>query len=217
VKRIRSHAKPAKIAKRSALTNKNNNDTFTKRSNEGLGPWIAIALVVTAAVIVLNVEGRRWWCPAGDLSPWSWNIWSQHNSQHLVDPYSFTHILHGVLEFWILGLLFPRLRVAWRLFLAVIVESSWEMAENSSYVIQRYREETISLDYFGDSIINSLSDIFCCATGFVIAYKLRFWWSLALFVTTEIVLIFWIHDSLIINIIMLLFPNDTIRNWQLAR
>ena len=212
-----SHAKPAKIAKRSALTNKNNNDTFTKRSNEGLGPWIAIALVVTAAVIVLNVEGRRWWCPAGDLSPWSWNIWSQHNSQHLVDPYSFTHILHGVLEFWILGLLFPRLRVAWRLFLAVIVESSWEMAENSSYVIQRYREETISLDYFGDSIINSLSDIFCCATGFVIAYKLRFWWSLALFVTTEIVLIFWIHDSLIINIIMLLFPNDTIRNWQLAR
>ena len=217
MKRIRSHAKPAKIAKRSALTNKNNNDTFTISSNEGLGPWVAIALVVTAAVIVLNVEGRRWWCPAGDLLPWSWNIWSQHNSQHLVDPYSFTHVLHGVLEFWILGLLFPRLRVAWRLFLAVLVESSWEMAENSSYVIQRYREETISLDYFGDSIINSLSDIFCCATGFVIAYKLRFWWSLALFVTTEIVLIFWIHDSLIINIIMLLFPNDTIRNWQLAR
>jgi hypothetical protein len=103
------------------------------------------------------------------------------------------------------------------MFIAVLVESSWEMAENSSYVINRYREETISLDYFGDSIINSLSDIICCATGFAIAYKLRFWRSLALFVVTEIALIFWIHDSLIINIIMLLYPIEAIKNWQLPR
>ena len=172
-------------------------------------------LVVVAAVIALNLEGRRWWCPAGDLWPWAWDIWSQHNSQHVIDPYSFTHVLHGVLEFWLLNLLFPKLKLAWRLFLAVLIESSWEVAENSSYVINRYREETISLAYFGDSIINSLSDIVCCATGFAIAYKLRFWKSLALFLTTEIVLIFWIHDSLIINIIMLLSPNDTIKNWQM--
>ena len=178
---------------------------------------MAIAFFVAAAVIVLNVEGRRWWCPAGDLSPWSWEIWTQHNSQHIADPYSFTHILHGILEFWILGLLFPRMRVAWRLFIAIFVESSWEMAENSSYVINRYREETISLSYFGDSIINSLSDIFCCAGGFVTAHKLRFWWSLALFVATELILIFWIHDSLIINIIMLIWPVESLKEWQLAR
>jgi len=176
---------------------------------------IALGCVVAAAVVVLNIEGRRWWCPAGDLSPWSWDIWSQHNSQHLVDPYSFTHILHGVLEFWLLRLLFPRLKLAWRLFLAVLIESSWEIAENSSYVINRYREETISLAYFGDSIINSLSDIVCCATGFTIAYKLRFWRSLALFLITETVLIFWIHDSLIINIIMLLYPIEAIKHWQM--
>jgi len=124
-------------------------------------------------------------------------------------------VLHGVLEFWLLGLLFPKLKMGWRLFLAVLIESSWEVAENSSYVINRYREETISLDYFGDSIINSLSDIVCCATGFAIAYKLRFWGSLALFVATETILIFWIHDSLIINIIMLLYPIEAIKSWQL--
>ena len=178
---------------------------------------MATAAVVTAAVILLNLEGRRWWCPAGDLSPWSWDIWSQHNSQHLVDPYSFTHILHGVIEYWLLSLLFPRLRLVWRLFLSVSIASTWEVVENSSYIIDRYRGETISLSYFGDSVTNSLSDIFCCATGFLIAYKLRFWWSLALFVATEVVLIFWIHDSLIINIIMLTWPIESLRHWQMAR
>lgn len=175
-----------------------------------------MAFVVTVAVIILNIEGRRWWCPAGDLSPWSWDIWSQHNSQHLVDPYSFTHILHGVAEFWILGLLFPRMRFAWRLFLSVAIASSWEIVENSGYMIQRYRHETISLDYYGDSIINSLSDITCCATGFVISYKLRFWKSLALFLATEAVLIAWIHDSLLINILMLIWPIEAIKKWQMG-
>jgi hypothetical protein len=179
-------------------------------------PWIAIAVVVIAAVVILNLEGRQWWCPAGDLPPWAWDIWTQHNSQHLIDPYSFTHVLHGVLEFWILGLLFPRLRPVWRLFVAALVESSWEVAENSSYFIARYREETISLNYFGDSIINSISDIICCATGFTIAYKLRFWWSMVLFVLTEVVLIVWIHDSLIINFIMLIRPIEAIKKWQMG-
>ena len=194
---------------------KTNHELRALNRSDDPRPWIALMLVVVAAVIALNLEGRRWWCPAGDLWPWAWDIWSQHNSQHVIDPYSFTHVLHGVLEFWLLSLLFPKLKLAWRLFLAVLIESSWEVTENSSYVINRYREETISLAYFGDSIINSLSDIVCCATGFAIAYKLRFWKSLALFLTTEIVLIFWIHDSLIINIIMLLSPNDTIKNWQM--
>ena len=97
-----------------------------------------------------------------------------------------------------------------------MIESSWEIAENSTYVINRYREVTISLDYFGDSIINSMSDIVCCATGFVIAYKLRFWKSLALFLATESVLIYWIHDSLLINIVMLIYPIEAIKVWQMG-
>jgi len=100
--------------------------------------------------------------------------------------------------------------------MALMIEGGWEIAENSSYIINRYRQETISLDYFGDSIINSISDIFCCGTGFVIAYKLRFWRSLIFFAAIELILIFWIHDSLIINIIMLIYPIDAIRAWQLS-
>ena len=172
--------------------------------------------LIIIVTIFLWAQGRVWWCQAGDLVPWAWDIWSPHNSQHLIDPYSFTHILHGVLEFWLLGLIFRKVPVVWRLLIAVMIEGSWEIAENSTYVINRYREATISLDYFGDSIINSISDILCCATGFVIAYKLKFWKSLVLFVATEIILIFWIHDSLIINIIMLIYPVEAIKQWQMG-
>src|SRR5260221_5691393 len=192
------------------------NTLFNFETRRDRLPWLLMLSVVAAAVIAENFEGRVWWCQAGDYWPWAWDIWSRHNSQHLIDPYSFTHILHGVLEFWLLGLIFRKMPPAWRLLIAVMIEGSWEIAENSSYVINRYREATISLDYFGDSIINSMSDILCCATGFVIAYKLRFWKSLFLFVATEIILIFWIHDSLIINIIMLIYPLEAIKHWQMG-
>lgn len=179
-------------------------------------PFILTSAVALFATAVLLHEGRVWWCQAGDYSPWSWDIWSTHNSQHVIDPYSFTHILHGVLEFWLLGLLFRKMPLAWRFLLAVIIESSWEIAENSNYIIQRYREATISLDYFGDSIVNSLSDILFCATGFVIAYKLKFWKSLTLFLLTETALIITIRDSLLINILMLIYPIESIKSWQMG-
>ena len=179
-------------------------------------PLLLCVIIIAVAAFVLLLQGRVWWCQAGDYSPWAWDIWSTHNSQHLVDPYSFTHILHGVLEFWLIGLVFRKVPMAWRLLIAVVIEASWEVAENSTFVIERYRAATISLDYFGDSIINSMSDIFCCATGFVIAYKLKFWKSVALFLATETVLIFWIHDSLLINIIMLIYPIEAIKVWQMG-
>ena len=179
-------------------------------------PLLLCVIVIAVAAFVLLLQGRVWWCQAGDYSPWAWDIWSTHNSQHLVDPYSFTHILHGVLEFWLIGLVFKKVPLAWRLVIAVMIEATWEVAENSTFVIERYRAATISLDYFGDSIINSMSDILCCATGFVIAYKLKFWKSLALFLATETVLIFWIRDSLLINIIMLIHPVEAIKVWQIG-
>ena len=189
---------------------------FSFASPKDFLPWIAMLAVVTTTVIAENIEGHVWWCKAGDYVPWAWNIWSTHNSQHLIDPYSFTHILHGALEFWLIGLLFRRVPLVWRLLIAVMIEATWEVAENSTYMIGRYRAATISLDYFGDSIINSMSDIVCCATGFVIAYKLRFWKSLALFLATETVLIFWIRDSLLINIVMLIYPIEAIKAWQIS-
>lgn len=179
-------------------------------------PLIVCAAVVVVTVIILVSQGRVLWCQVGDYSPWAWDIWSSHNSQHVIDPYSFTHILHGVLEFWLIGLVFRRVPLAWRLVIAVFIESTWEAVENSAYMIERYRAVTISLDYFGDSIINSIADIFCCATGFVIAYKLKFWKSLALFVATEAVLLLTIRDSLILNLIMLFHPIEEIKSWQMA-
>ena len=176
----------------------------------------ACAAVILIVVIVELFEGRVWWCRAGDLVPWSWNIWSEHNSQHLIDPYSFTHLLHGILEYWLLGLVFRKMPPAWRLVLAVVIEGSWEIVENSSYVIARYRAETISLNYFGDSITNSVSDILCCASGFAIAHRLKWQASAAVFVITEVLLTIAIHDSLIINIIMLIYPVEAIRRWQMG-
>jgi hypothetical protein len=179
-------------------------------------PWLAVGMVFVAALVILEFQGREWWCPAGDASLWSWEVWSRHSSQHLVDAYSFTHILHGLLEFWLIGLLFWKLPMAWRLVIALSIEGTWEVVENTNYVINRYREATISLDYFGDSIVNSLADIACCGIGFTIAYRLRFLWSLALFTATEALLLLTIRDSLLVNIIMLIYPIEAIKQWQAA-
>ena len=174
----------------------------------------AVAIIVITAIIALNLQNRVWWCDAGDAWPWSWTVLSRHNSQHLIDPYSFTHILHGILEFWLIGLVFWKLPLAWRFVLAIFIESSWEVVDNTNYVINRYREATISLDYYGDSIANSLADIVCCGLGFAIAYKIRLWWSLAVFALTEMILLFCIRDSLLLNIVMLVWPLDAVKNWQ---
>jgi hypothetical protein len=182
--------------------------------NRTLLACLAIAVI---AVAILNLQGRVWWCQVGDYTPWSWDIWTTHNSQHILDPYTFTHILHGVLEYWLIGLVFWKVPLKWRFVIGIFIESSWEVAENTSYIINRYREETVSLDYFGDSIINSLADIASCAFGFVLAHKIRFWKSLAFFIATEIVLLLTIRDSLIINLIMLIYPIDAIKIWQIAR
>ncbi|MGE3467325.1 MAG: DUF2585 family protein [Pyrinomonadaceae bacterium] len=177
---------------------------------------IAIAVLFIVAAFMLWTQGRVWWCQEGDWAPWSWDIWTPHNSQHVLDPYAFTHVLHGIIEFWLIGLICRKMPMAWRLVLAVAIEGTWEVVENSAFIIERYRTATLSLDYFGDSMINSLADMVCCAAGFLVAYKIRFWKSLALFIATEAILIFWIRDSLIINIIMLISPIEAIKAWQLA-
>jgi len=179
-------------------------------------PLIVCAVIFVVSAVVLDVQGRVWWCQVGDYSPWSWDIWTPHNSQHILDPYAFTHILHGVLEFWLIGVVFTKIPLAWRLVLAVAIESTWEVVENSAMIIERYRTVTLSLDYFGDSIINSLADIICCFAGFWLAYKSRFWRSVVLFLATELVLLLWIRDSLIINIIMLIYPIDALKGWQMS-
>ncbi len=179
--------------------------------------YIASGLVLVITSIILFVQGRVWWCKIGDYAIWSSDIWGSHNSQHIFDPYTFTHILHGVLYFWIISLIFRKKDFAWQFLLAITIASGWELLENSSLVINHYRTETLSLDYFGDSIINSIADIFSCGFGFWLTHKIKFWWSLIFFLIVEIFLLLWIKDSLIVNIIMLTYPIEAIKKWQIGQ
>ncbi len=142
--------------------------------------------------------------------------WSSDNSQHLLDPYSLTHMLHGFVLCGLLALVAARLSPVWRLWLAVTVEAVWEIVENSEFVFRRYRAQTAALGYHGDTIINSLGDIFVCGLGFVLARNLGVRRTLALFLATEVTLVFWIRDSLLLNVLMLIYPIDAIRDWQAA-
>lgn len=177
-------------------------------------PRLAMTAILLITIVVLHVEGHRWWCKCGEPWPWITNVWSSHCSQHLFDPYSLTHISHGLIFFWALYWARGRLSFGWRLFIAVSLASGWEMLENSSFIINRYREETMSLDYLGDSIANSLGDILSCVIGFVLARRLGWLGSLALFAATELVLLWLIRDNLTLNVIMLVHPVQAIKAWQ---
>ena len=161
--------------------------------------------------------GRKLWGTGGVAGFWSGDIWSEHNSQFIADPYSFTHIEHGIVLYGILSVVAKSSPVGLRLVLAIAAESGREILENSDYVINRYREETISLNYFGDSIINSLADILLCIFGFILTFRLPKKITIGLLIVTEVVLLVLIRDNLLINIIMLLYPLQSIKNWQLGK
>ena len=160
--------------------------------------------------------GRQLWGVGGIPGFWSGDVWSAHNSQFLADPYTFTHISHGILFYAVSSLLFPTLPLRKRLILAVGVEAAWEVLENTSYVINRYRMETISLNYYGDSIVNSMADMLACVVGFLLASRLHKAVAIAVFAGLEIVLLLWTRDNLILNILMLFYPSSAIRNWQMG-
>jgi Protein of unknown function (DUF2585) len=173
--------------------------------------WFVVSFGMTATLVWL---GRRWWCECGRWDPTSWDIWSSHNSQHLVDPYFFSHVLHGVLFFWFLRWTVGGWSDSRRLFLAFVIEAIWEIFENSPFIIDRYREATISLDYVGDSIANSWFDVIACLLGYIYASKLKWQWSVALFVAIEVTLLLTIRDCLILNVLMLVYPIEAIKNLQ---
>ena len=179
-------------------------------------PWIAVVVVLVGVAYQLRSQGRLWWCSCDYLLLWSGDPWSSDNSQHLLDPYSFTHVLHGFLFCGLIALIAPRLTEAWQLWLAVSLEAVWEVVENSRSVIERYREETAALGYQGDTIVNSLADILLCAIGFVLARRLGFRRTLALFVVTEVALAVWIRDNLSLNVLMLIYPIEAVKEWQAA-
>jgi hypothetical protein len=145
---------------------------------------------------------------------WSGNIYSADNSQHLFDPYTFTHVVHGFLFAGLVHLVWPRVSQAWKFTAALCAEMLWEAIENSTVVIERYRSETISLGYVGDSILNSFGDILACAAGIVVPRRLGPGRTIVLALLIETILLLTIRDNLLLNIIMLLYPIEAIRVWQ---
>lgn len=137
-----------------------------------------------------------------------------HNSQHLIDAYTFTHVLHGLLLCGVLWLLSDRLSSQVRWIAAAAIEAAWEILENTPLIIDRYRAATISLDYYGDSIANSVFDLLACMTGYAIASQLRWYYVFALGCVVEVALLMTIRDSLLLNVIMLVYPSEAILHWQ---
>ena len=179
-------------------------------------PRLGIIAVLLFATFLLRSEGRLWICSCGQFLIWAGKVCSSNNSQQFLDPYSFTHVLHGFLYCWLMAWILPRLTSAWRLWLAVTVAALWEVFENSNFIIQRYRADTASLGYQGDTIVNSFGDMLCAVGGFMIAQRLGFRRSLVLFLVLELVLLVWIRDSLLLEVLMLAHPVSAIRAWQMC-
>ena len=179
-------------------------------------PWLAMVVVLAGGVYGLREQGRLWICSCGYVLPWTDEYWGSNTSQHLLDPASFTHLLHGFVLCGLATLLAPRASPVWRLWMAVSVEVLWEVVENSPFVIGRYREGTAAFGYHGDSVVNSAGDVLSCALGFLLARRLGFWRALAVFVAVEGVLALWIRDGLLLNVVMLIYPLEAIEAWQAA-
>ncbi len=160
--------------------------------------------------------GRLFLGPDGRFGIWEGNIFSMEQSQRLLDPYSFSHILHGILFYGILWLTARKIPIRYRFVIAFLLEACWEIAENSSFIINRYRAVTISLGYFGDSILNSLSDLLMAALGFFMAWRMRVRVTILVIVLIELGLLYFIRDNLTLNILMLLHPIKAIQLWQAA-
>jgi hypothetical protein len=177
-------------------------------------PWLSLVVILVATALQLHNQGRLWICSCGRAFLWTSGAWTADNSQHWFDPYSITHILHGLAFCGLLVLALPRAPLVWRFVIAIALEALWEVIENTNTVIERYRE-TAALGYQGDSVVNSVGDIFACSVGFWLAWKLGWRRSIVLFVIVEIVLLFWIRDSLLLEIIMLVHPIEAIKAWQM--
>jgi hypothetical protein len=178
------------------------------------GTTVYAIVLVSGLGLMLYFEGRPAWCETG---PALWAAaWTSCTSQNLFDPYSLSHVLHGVIFYWLLQPLAGRVSLSWRLVIALGLEIGWEVLENSPWFIERYRQDTAAFDYSGDSVLNSLGDVASAAVGFVVASRFSWKVSVAIFVAFELWMLVIARDNLTLNVLMLVHPSETIRDWQLS-
>jgi len=172
------------------------------------------APIVLVHVAALHYFGQPLICTCGQIKFWEGNVLSSGTSQHLADWYSFTHIEHGFLFYFLTWLAAPRLSPVQRLLIAVGVEAGWEVFENTPFVIDAYRKQALAQGYVGDSIVNSLSDLFMMSLGFVMAWRLPVWMVIGLALATETGLALAIRDNLTLNLLNFLYPTEIVQAWQ---
>ena len=177
---------------------------------------IAAAIVVGAAII-LYAMGHPLICKCGYVKLWHFDVVSAENSQHIFDWYTPSHIIHGFLFYGLFWLIAPRASFGLRLILAIVIEAGWEVAENTDFVINHYREMTISLDYYGDSVLNSVSDILFMVAGFFLAARLPVWLTIVIALALEVSIGIMIRDGLTLNVLMFVWPLDSVLQWQQGR
>lgn len=174
---------------------------------------IATIGMTAAAAIILLAMGRPAICTCGRIELWHGAV-DAGNSQHVLDWYSLSHVIHGLLFYLAGWLALRRLPLRARFLLAVAIEAAWELIENSPAVIDRYRTATIALGYTGDSVLNSLADIGCMILGFALARRLPVRASIVLGVALQLIALAAIRDNLTLNILMLVDPIEAVRRWQ---
>ena len=186
-------------------------------SNRGfITALVAFLAVLAVQVLTERLMGRIWICECGYVKFWEGGVNTSGNSQHLSDWYTPSHIIHGFLFYWSTWLLLRGRSFATRLGLAAVIEAGWEILENSPLIIERYRTATMALNYFGDSILNSAMDTIWMAIGFLLAWRLPVWLTVALAIAAELLAAYVIRDNLTLNVLMLVWPVDAIKEWQNA-